>query len=103
MICGRLTRLCGGVKPLLQDLVHQDGRSSADVERVDAPPEGQTDQVVAGISHPRPEASTLGTQDEDHPAAVIRAAVGRARTRGGAVAPALRCLRGGEEVREVAR
>src|SRR5215218_10701999 len=62
LMCASVARLCGRVKPLLQDLVQEDGRCGAHVERVDPPSERQRDQVVARGRHPWPQAAALRSQ-----------------------------------------
>ena len=60
----RVARLCGRVKPTLQDPVQQDGGRRAHIERIDTAAERQRDEVVARGGDARPQALPLGAEDE---------------------------------------
>src|SRR5215207_6065221 len=72
-----VARLCGRVKPLLQDLVQEDGCRGAHVERVDPPSERQRHELVAGRRDPWPQAAALRAQHEDDPAGPVHLPVRR--------------------------
>ena len=67
-----------------------------------APAHRQRDQVVARRGDARTQPATLRAEHQDHPAAPVHRAVRGPRAGRGAVAPAARRLRDGEEVGEVA-
>ena len=93
-----MARLCGRVKPFLQDRVHQDRSGGAHVERIDAPEQRERDEVVARARDPRAQPATLRAEHQDDPAGVVRGVVAGAGAGGGAVGPAAGLLGLAEEV-----